>query len=587
MYRKMLFIVLMSVTLVLNSAEKREFRGIWITTVTNLDWPTISHSTAGQKATLDQIFDKIEAANFNAALLQVRDECDAFYNSAYDPWSYYLTGEQGTPKSPYWDPLEYAIEKAHKKNIELHAWLNPYRAEVSRDHHTLHSTHVYKEHPEWTYYIDDDDARFLDPGIPEVRQYIVNVVMDIVNNYDVDGIHFDDYFYPYPPEGKPKGIDDEDATTFANYSRGISNIADWRRDNVNLLVSAIYDSIQAVKPHVKFGIGPFGIWKSGTPSGIIGLSSYSAVYCDPTNWLDNKKVDYIAPQCYWPIGGSQDYNKLVPWWAQQTNGRHLYVGQAGYRINEWTTDEAPNQIQTNRNIANCHGNIFFRTKKGVLDNPKGFLDSLKNNYYKYPALPPVMSWKDNIIPNIPSNLRFEEISGKKYLKWDSPSVPSDGDTVYKYVVYSFTLDDGLNTDDAKNIYSFAQDTLLKLSSTSDTSKFFIVTALDREGNESENSDVFPARAAIVSIPEQYELKQNHPNPFNVNTTIEFSIPQTTDVQLQIFNVMGKKVFIKQYTNLIPGGYSINFDASDLVSGIYFYRIITNTFTETKKMTLIK
>ena len=256
-----------------------------------MDWPSSpTASVDKQKEDLIKLLDELKAININCVVFQIRTECDALYASNYDPWSYWLTGAQGTAPSPFFDPLEFAVEEAHKRGIELHAWFNPYRAEKTVGAYSISNQHVTKLHPDWV--IQIGSFKFLNPGLPEVMEYVTNVVTDVVKRYDVDGVHFDDYFYPYPPNN----ITNQDYATFQAYPRGFSNIADWRRNNVNMLVKMVNDSIQVHKSYVRFGISPFGIWKSGVPSGIIGLSAYNDIYCDAVAWLQARigRLHYAA-----------------------------------------------------------------------------------------------------------------------------------------------------------------------------------------------------------------------------------------------------------------------------------------------------
>ncbi|MGH7451691.1 MAG: glycoside hydrolase family 10 protein, partial [bacterium] len=285
-------------TFATDNPPKREFRGAWIATVINLDWPSTPGLAPGtQRGELMRLLDELQAAGINAVMFQVRSECDAMYASTIEPWSYWLTGGQGRAPSPFYDPLQFAVQEAHKRGMELHAWLNPYRSVREIGSYANAANHVSVQHPEWLFRAGN--TRVLDPGLPMVRAYVTSVVMDVVNRYDVDGIHFDDYFYPYPPDQ----ISNQDDATFANYSRGFTNRGDWRRDNVNLLIKMIHDSIQVVKPYVKFGISPFGIWRNGIPTGITGLDAYNTIYCDALAWLQQQTIDYLTPQLYWPFGG--------------------------------------------------------------------------------------------------------------------------------------------------------------------------------------------------------------------------------------------------------------------------------------------
>jgi uncharacterized lipoprotein YddW (UPF0748 family) len=477
-----------------SNPPKREFRGAWIATVINLDWPSSPGlSPQTQRQELIRLLDELKAAGINAVIFQVRSECDAMYASPLEPWSYWLTGNQGAPPSPFYDPLEFAVAEAHQRGMELHAWFNPYRSVREIGSYTNAPNHVSVQHPDWLFRAGN--TRVLDPGLPMARAFITNVVMDVVTRYDVDGIHFDDYFYPYPPNQ----ITTQDDATFANYSRGFTNRGDWRRDNVNLLIKMIHDSIQVVKPYVKFGISPFGIWRNGVPTGITGLDAYNTIYCDALAWLNQKTIDYLTPQLYWPFGGGQDYGKLMPWWASQMNGRHLYVGQAAYRIASWPAGEMPRQIRLNRSNPNAQGSIFFRALF-FRENPRGFTDSLKTDLYRHLALSPAMNWKDLVPPNPPQNLSFKRIAGTGTagLRWDAPYFASDGDTASRYVVYRFNQPaiPPSALDDASNIIAIAGERLGKPQTAAVAGTYYyVVTSLDRNSNESAASE-----ALLISPP---------------------------------------------------------------------------------------
>jgi uncharacterized lipoprotein YddW (UPF0748 family) len=268
-------IIIFNATILLSQSitPKRDFRGAWVATVTNLDWPSSRNlTTAAQQEELISLFNELERININAVIFQIRTECDALYDSPYEPWSYWLTGAQGKAPNPYYDPLEFAIEEAHKRGLELHAWFNPYRAEKKINAYTTSIDHVTTLHPEWT--ITIGDFKFLNPGLPEVRNYVTTIVADVATRYDIDGVHFDDYFYPYPPNQ----ITTQDQQTFSEFPRGFTNIGDWRRDNVNELLRIISDTLKTIKPHVKFGMSPFGIYRPENPPGISGLDAYTALF---------------------------------------------------------------------------------------------------------------------------------------------------------------------------------------------------------------------------------------------------------------------------------------------------------------------
>ncbi len=480
---------------------KRELRAAWVATVTNLDWPSSPNlSTAQQKQELITLFDEMKRDGINTIIFQVRSECDAMYSSSFDPWSYWLTGSQGTAPFPYYDPLEFAIDEAHKRGMELHAWFNPYRAERSVDNYPNAPNHVTILHPDWV--IQISTFKFLDPGLPMVRDYVTSVIYDIVSRYDVDGIHADDYFYPYPPNQ----ITTQDNQTFINYPRGFVNKADWRRDNVNLLIAQVNDTIQSLKPWVKFGMSPFGIWKNGVPPGITGLSAYDDIYCDAIAWLHDRSIDYLTPQLYWPFGGGQDYAKLQPWWADSVsaNGRHFYPGHAYYRIPNWTNpSEMPNQIRFDRNNPKVQGGVFFRAKN-FAENPKGVTDSLRNDLYRYKAILPIMNWKDIVNPNPPQNLRFERLAnGQGGLHWDLPQIASDGDSAKRYVVYRFNYSN-IQPGDLENSANIlnvegSRESIPGEPPTPSGPYYFVVTSLDRNYNESLMSNVLQVNPPPVPV----------------------------------------------------------------------------------------
>ncbi len=417
---------------------KREFRGAWVATVVNLDWPSKPGlPVAEQKKELVRLLDELKRLNFNAVIFQVRPECDAFYKSSFEPWSYWLTGKQGEAPKPFYDPLKFAVEQTHQRGMELHAWLNPYRVVRKVGLYRISDNHISKKRPEWI--IKIRDLKFLNPGLPEVRNYVAKVVMDIVSRYNVDGIHLDDYFYPYPPGS----ITTEDYQTFKKYSRGIKDIKNWRRKNVNLLISEIYKKIKGEKPHVKFGVSPFGIWKNGIPKGTSGFDAYSRIYADAVAWLNNKTVDYIAPQLYWQFGGKQDFGKLLSWWGAESNGRHIYAGLALYKAAKWKASELGEQIKFIRQQQNSQGSILFRAKL-LFSNIKNFTDSLKTKYYRYKAICPSMNWAQSSFP-LPL-LGFSINNYSSFLSvfsWNN-SLVTVNDNV-KYITYQFNNKINLST----------------------------------------------------------------------------------------------------------------------------------------------
>lgn len=507
MLRRLLLLLLFGMTIRLNvlaqsDPPKREFRGAWIATVLNLDWPaTPGLNSTRQREEFIQLLDGLQNIGINAVIFQIRTECDALYASPFEPWSYYLSGQQGRAPSPYYDPLEFAVAEAHRRGMEIHAWFNPYRAVKTVGSYPQDATHVTRQHPDWV--IQIGSFKFLNPGLPQVRDYVTQVVLDVVQRYDIDGVHFDDYFYPYPPDQ----ITNQDDSTFLKYNRGFTNRGDWRRDNVNLLIQMIHTGIQALKPYVKFGMSPFGIWKNGVPTGITGLDAYSSIYCDAPTWLKQQTIDYLTPQLYWPFGGGQDYGKLLPWWASQMNGRHLYPGQAAYRITGWTATEMPRQIRLNRKTPLTLGSIFFRARS-LLDNPKGFADSLQANYYRYLSLMPIMTWKDSVPPESPQTVRYARIpgTGTAGLQWDLPVQATDGDTATRYVIYRFNHAQPTLADLENPAYILAISGRRRhqplTPANLNTPYYFQITALDRGANEST-----PGPLVAVTPPERPVLAQ--------------------------------------------------------------------------------
>jgi hypothetical protein len=473
--------------------------------------------------------------------------------------------------------------------MEIHAWFNPYRAERVANSYSLAPNHVAVVHPEWV--IQMGTYRFLDPGKQAVRNYVSTVIADVVRRYDIDGAHMDDYFYQ-------DGISTQDAATFQAEPRGFTNIGDWRRDNVNALLKQVNDSIKAFKPNVKWGISPRGIYRNGVPAGITGNDNYSVIFTDAVAWLQGKYIDYIAPQLYWPFGGAQDYAKLMPWWSSVKNGRHLYVGQAPYRIvdgSNWSATELPNQVRLNRVNSYAEGSIYFRSNMGINDNPKGFKDSLRTDIYKYPALRPIMSWKETIPPNEPRSLTIAKFSASAFLSWTAPSAASDGGVADQYVVYRSTSLP-INVDDARNIVSvhgsmsYAENSLPSPGVT----YYYGVTALDRLQNESGLSNVMGLTSSgVVGIEEQvtiaadFKLYQNYPNPFNPATIIAFHLPSEQHVSLRIFDLLGREVRVLADGVLSAGDHRYQFDGSRLSSGVYIYRVVAGSHVESRKMQLVK
>ncbi|WP_338408592.1 family 10 glycosylhydrolase [uncultured Flavobacterium sp.] len=371
---------------------KNEFRAIWIATVANIDWPKSNiDAVEKEKSDFIEILDTYKKMNYNAVIVQIRSVGDAFYPTQLAPWSRYLTGKEGQAPSPYFDPLQWMITEAHARGFEFHAWLNPYRATMDLKTEILSPNHDFFKHPDWM--IKYGGKYYYNPALPEVQTLLISVVNEVVQNYDIDAIHFDDYFYPY----KVKGEIFNDAESFEKYGAGLS-IDDWRRSNVNNLVKYVSLSIKNIKPWVQFGISPFGVWrnKSIDPKGSdtqAGQTNYDDLYADPLAWMENSWIDYLVPQLYWSIDHPKaSYSKLLKWWSENSKNTAIYIGNSTYKINsdsdkKWSNpNEIPNQINITRSYKNIQGNAFFSAKSFVKKN-QVVADLLLTNQYKYPALP--------------------------------------------------------------------------------------------------------------------------------------------------------------------------------------------------------
>jgi uncharacterized lipoprotein YddW (UPF0748 family) len=478
-------------------APKREFRGVWVATVANIDWPSKPGlSVDQQKQELIGLLEQHKANGLNAIILQVRPAADAFYSKSREPWSQWLMGRQGIAPGPGYDPLAFAIKEAHSRGMELHAWFNPYRATMSANA-VVSPDHMTRKRPD-LFFVYGGKKQF-DPGIPEVREYIVQVILDVVKGYDVDGIHFDDYFYPY----KISGQTINDAATFNKYPNGFINISDWRRNNVDLLIKQLDDSIHRYKKYVKFGISPFGIWKNldedSLGSATNGLSNYSELYADSRKWVKEGWVDYINPQIYFSFTRqAAPFGTLVDWWSNNAFGRHVYIGQGPYLIHNGSSrkeaawafpNQIPNQIKYIRGNNRIQGSVFF-SSKSFSTVARALGDSLKTNYYKYPALPPQMPWLDDVVPNQPLNLTAEAQHDGVHLKWEKPLKATDGETASGYVIYRFNEGEKIDVLDAKNILKISFEDFPSFIDTNvEKGKRYnyLVTALDRLKNESEPS----------------------------------------------------------------------------------------------------
>lgn len=389
----------------------REFRAAWVATVDNIDWPSQPGlPVTKQKAELIAIMERAANLHLNAIIFQIRPSADALYNSRFEPWSYYLTGEQGEAPQPYYDPLTFAIEQAHKRGLELHVWFNPFRAYHPAAPPEFAPEFIKNTHPNWV--VKYGDYYWLNPGLKQVREYARKVVMDVVTRYDIDGVHFDDYFYPYPRfDADQNSIPFPDETVYENYltNHSFITLADWRRQNVNIFVKNLSQSVQEADSTLLFGISPFGIWRPGHPAQIVGLDAYSSLFADSRKWLRKGWVDYLAPQLYWAINNDgQRFPVLLRWWKQQNVKNRfvwpgLYTSQiANYPEYGFPSTEIINQIQIMREVG-TKGHIHF-SMKALMQNYGNITAELRNGLYKSVALVPAASWKATPRPAKPRTI---------------------------------------------------------------------------------------------------------------------------------------------------------------------------------------
>lgn len=466
---------------------KREFRAAWIQSVNGQfrGMPTekLKQNLIGQ-------LNSLQKAGINAIIFQVRPEADALYASRLEPWSRFLTGVQGKAPEPYWDPMQFMIDECHKRGMEFHAWINPYRTKTTLKSE-LAPNHVYNIHPEW--FVTYGDQLYFDPALPESRRHICMVVSDIVSRYDVDAIHMDDYFYPYPIKGK----DFPDDASFARFGGGFSNKGDWRRSNVNVLIKKLHETIREIKPWVKFGVSPFGIYRneSSDPLGskTKGLQNYDDLYADVLLWAREGWIDYNIPQIYWHIGHPvADYETLVKWWARNTENRPLFIGQSVMNTVQNADPKNPSINQLPRKMAlqrayQTIGGSCQWPASAVVENAGKYRDALIAEYHKYPALPPVFDFMDNEAPAKVRRMKSVWTEDGYILFWTAPKYKEEMNRAVQYVVYRFNDKEKVNIDDPSHIVAITRDNFYKLPYEDGKTKYrYVVTALDRLHNESKS-----------------------------------------------------------------------------------------------------
>ena len=466
---------------------KREFRAAWIQSVNGQfrGMPTekLKQNLIGQ-------LNSLQKAGINAIIFQVRPEADALYASRLEPWSRFLTGVQGKAPEPYWDPMQFMIDECHKRGMEFHAWINPYRTKTTLKSE-LAPNHVYNVHPEW--FVTYGDQLYFDPALPESRRHICMVVSDIVSRYDVDAIHMDDYFYPYPIKGK----DFPDDASFARFGGGFSNKGDWRRSNVNVLIKKLHETIREIKPWVKFGVSPFGIYRneSSDPLGskTKGLQNYDDLYADVLLWAREGWIDYNIPQIYWHIGHPvADYETLVKWWARNTENRPLFIGQSVMNTVQNADPKNPSINQLPRKMAlqrayQTIGGSCQWPASAVVENAGKYRDALIAEYHKYPPLPPVFDFMDNEAPAKVRKMKPVWTEDGYILFWTAPKYKEEMNRAVQYVVYCFNDKEKVNIDDPSHIVAITRDNFYKLPYEDGKTKYrYVVTALDRLHNESKS-----------------------------------------------------------------------------------------------------
>ncbi|HEY0454246.1 glycoside hydrolase family 10 protein [Actinophytocola sp.] len=478
------------------ATPKQQLRAEWIASVTNIDWPSRTGLTADQqKAELVGWYDEAVALGLNAVVVQVRPTADSFWPSPLEPWSRWLSGQQGV--DPGYDPLAFAVAQAHKRNLEFHGWFNPYRISMNTDVSQLVPTHPARLHPDWV--IPYGGKLYYDPGLPEVQKFTVDAIMDAVRRYDIDALHFDDYFYPYPVAGQTFA----DGDTFARYGGAFDSLADWRRDNIDKLISGLSSAIRAEKPWVRFGVSPFAIWRNAStdPEGSPtqgGVQTYDDLYADTRKWVREEWIDYIVPQVYWNIGFTvADYAKLVPWWSDVVAGTDvaLFVGQANYKVAApaqgppWQDPtEMSKHLTFNRSYPEVGGDIYFSAAQ-VRANKLGHMSIVKADHYGRPAVPPTAGRLVAAGPRPPVIALSGRTAEGVRLRWAGTDKRSTSYAVYR-VAGRWTpcsAVDGRNLVGTVRAGNETLQSFVDRTAARGTAYTYAVTALDRSHNESPAS----------------------------------------------------------------------------------------------------
>jgi len=473
--------------------SKNELRGVWVTTLLNIDWPSQSaRSTIQQKQEVAELLDLHQSQGINAIFLQVRPAADAFYKSSLEPWSLWLTGIQGEEPKPYYDPLKFWIEECHKRGMELHAWFNPFRAAVNDDVSLLHSSHIIKRQPDW--FINYAGRIYFDPGQPQVRHYLVKVIAEVASNYKVDGIHFDDYFYPYKVNGEAFN----DKVTFEKYRTGTGGLESWRRQNIDDFIQKASDTLRKIDGNLRFGVSPFGVWRNldQDPQGSAthaGHTNYDDLYADVVKWMKEGWIDYLAPQLYWHIGYElADYQTLLDWWAKHSYGRHIYIGQSAYKVQkdadftQWRkASELSEHLRLNRQYPQVQGNIYF-SSNSLRANTLGLSDTLKRYHYGHHAIVPPMDYKPTSRPQTPDVYRISHGHKELTIYWAANKEVEDS----RYLlIYRFNGSSSMGTTDPSKIIARipAGETNFKDTPPKKGYYTYVITTVSKSNHESRSS----------------------------------------------------------------------------------------------------
>lgn len=488
----LLFVSLMGMAKAQGYDGKHEWRAVWIATVNNIDWPSKPGlSSEQQQKELIEYFDLFKKLNMNAVVLQIRPTADAFYVSKYEPWSIYLTGDQKKGPVPHYDPLEFAIKEAHKRGMELHAWLNPYR--VSQDTANIkemNPNHLYNTRPDL--FVRHGKKLYFDPAYPETREFLVKVIKDIVIRYDLDGIHFDDYFYP--------NNDFEDSKSFASHSRGYKaeDKMAWRRENVDLVIEMLRDTIKSVKPFVKYGISPYAVWRNkredpkGSDTKSYSYTNYDHLHADLLLWMEKGWLDYVLPQLYFNIGyEAADFKVLADWWQDYSHGTPVYAGLGTYRLEkdaripDWrSAEQIKMQAEMIRTMPAYQGACYFNAKN-FKENRLG-INEVVEELYPNPALVPALNGFPVNPPDSPVSAQALSSDGKLTFTWKSADVSKSNKPEAKYhVVYRFDKGEKVDFSKGSAIIALTGEDSFTISAPGDGSYVFYVSALDRLYNESK------------------------------------------------------------------------------------------------------